>query len=463
MNTANYPTKYKNLLIEAGLIGTGERIVKTLVAGNRRTTLDEQSDTWVESEEFETDFRGSAEYFAPVILAGGIIAGDWRHGLDAEQIRKINQECGVQVYDANTMIYIYDGKRFDLGNPSHMAEFRIIERGNVIAGNRNTLQAGQRFYFVSTEEVEKEKRKVREQKVEAITLSNTLDVEEKRMVLEMANWRYKLGHSGSMSDQQVRDVFADLALGDHYARVVEIYNMPGKRFYSLMYACFDHGILVSQGDRGAVSYPGSKEPLANDHDTFVSLMMRDNSLFGNLQQRLDNVLNANRYDQVILPEKVELVHNYDTTIHEEGDVGFWGMKACKQYVKEKGWIPSISDADGVEKWRKLVLDIYHGRASGYGNAPVQGGIPAGIGMQMADFDREGTKGSEFILTTTNVNNMSRDLCKAFMDKHKDLAERKLFEVSLSGNSSTEKWRETVKDFLSLLNATELEEVFLETV
>lgn len=494
-NTKNleYPAKHHNLLIKAGLIGTGEKVIMGSHNNELRISLNEGSNTWEKTKEYTIDHRNAKGLPCPAITEDGRILGDWRIGLLQADIKIINEECGVPIYSQNSMIPIYSGKRYDLQNPKHVAEYKVLMETSSIAIDRERMLPGQRFYIFSPEKEAIKKEKARASKRAAIKLDADLGISEKLELLRLISATYELGYPYEMSHDEVKTTFGELAYEGEHLKVLRTYQLPNKHLYILAYKAIQCNALNKELDEKISSPTGVV--LADDMASFVQLLAGKESL------RKELTFKISRATSQLLTEKATnthaldlgLVTTYHTGITSEEDVKYWNTQACLQYVKEKGWITTLKETSGEDKWQELVIDIHKEQKSKWGHPLTS------VEVVTMDFSENGNQpqstpldnfpnGSKTAPTTritlerdesgqvlgkkveevtklaltgekeallVRVNNWQRDQCKNFLLSHADVVEQIEFTHTVKPQSGFEKWRNVVKEFINRLSEEQI--------
>ena len=426
MSEVSYPKKYQNILVKAGLIGSGVKIISAYHNDKKRLTMDEESKTWFEMDEYEIDYREAEERIAPYVDGTNNIAGDWRKGLTADEVKIVADECRVRVFEQNTQIRIYHGKRFDLTNPVDMAEYRIIMETNVLGLSKDSLAPGQRFYVSSHEDEMFARQQKRNALRESIQMAERMSDAEKRDLLKLLNYELKLGLSGKMSEEDVRDNFNELAYNGKTAEdVFRVYRYSDKNLRLLLHECVDNNILFVEGDRGAVSKPNG-HIIGADWEEALDALKTDQGLRAECRRKRPGNDAPVRKAEKLANDALELgtVNTYDTTIEDIADIRFWNVEACTQYLKEHGVTHTLTTTDGAEKWRKLVEETH-------------------LGPKKPNRER---------LLERIKDDWTRDQCKGFWKT----APTQL--VPPQGNHSTEEWRRATCELVNALTDEQLAEL-----
>lgn len=155
----------------------------------------------------------------PVMLPGGMVAGDWKRGLVKEEIELI-KSCGVPEISETTNIPYYDGLTFDLSIPSQVANFNVLLATNAVAPSEDEL-GSRRFYFVKSLDKKKTINRKKENLREALNIENNISAKYKRMLFEIINHNYDEQYaSDEMSDDEIASVFGEWVLEDDYAKTI---------------------------------------------------------------------------------------------------------------------------------------------------------------------------------------------------------------------------------------------------
>lgn len=361
----NYPVQYKNLLIKAKLLGEGLVRIEGLVHSKKLFDFDEVSSTFSESSRPEVDNRRTQELFTPIDSGNGRVEGDWRTGLTAEEVRIINEECGVPIYTPDSMIHIMHGKEYDMTRPAHAAEYRILITSGLIAKSRKNVATGQRFFFVDETDNRKEKETERNLRRTAIKISGEKSIHEKRKLIELMNHKWRIGVPANMTDEMVSDTFEDLAY-NRYKIVCEADAQPDVDLHLLVYGLVSANELYRDGD-GSI-HRANGQVIAESQDDVVAMLKKDKVLKLELETRLGTVtgIKGRVFKSAVeeLAADARFENRYDTNIHEESAVKFWNAEACKQYIAENKFETTLTGADGAEKWRAAVVSIYRGQPNG---------------------------------------------------------------------------------------------------
>lgn len=445
MKNASYPPQYKNLLIKAGLLGTGIKEVHGIVLNTKLKTFDESSQTFSEGSEPEVDHRKTMEYFVPIMGENGRVEGDWRNGLTADEVRIINEECGVPVFTTKTRLYLHHGKMYNMEDPSHVAEYRILDSNKLVADSRKSVATGQRFYYHDSAQEQQRKESERKVKRTAIELDETLTLDEKRDLLQLVNYEKRLGISEGLSDRMLRESFGDLAY-NRYADLVEVSEMPNHHLRLLLHQSIGAAILFREGTAGTVSRPNGAK-LADSFEEAVQLLVTDQGI----RLELENKLHVHRGSRMAermtaVAEKKFLLTRYDTTIHNEKSVEYWNKEACMQYFKDNQLTADLTEADGVERWRNLVIKVHRGENPKEVFDPQQG---------MSESARVAVD------IRSRVDDWTRQQCEAFLEEHKVVFATKGFDSGLNDKSNVAKCREAVRRALSLFGDEEVRELLVE--
>ena len=354
---AQYPERLKNLLIKAGLIGKGVKVIMAYHNNKKRLTLDEQSNTWIEDpDEYEIDFREANEYIIPVFHNGQIV-GDWRTGLTSEEVELIHQEAGVPLFERNQSYRINHGMRLDLSNPRDMAFYRIAVNSGAIAENRNRMTGLQRFYWHDETLVMEEKRTERRTRRRIIQQMNKVSSDKLRLVYDYINLKYRKGWNHNPSIDEIEGELMDMALSDAYINIANAFDNELLEVEVTVLRALEYDLLIRDSASGQVARP-SGELLGLDTTAAAKKLVADKGTLKSLRMKLAELgFGKDQAADVKSAEDVEQVE-YDTVIYDEQTVKYWNTEACRQYLKEHGVQHDLKATDSVDRWRKTVLKHY---------------------------------------------------------------------------------------------------------
>lgn len=461
-----YPSKYHNLLIKAGLIGSGTKIILGSHGDKKKLVLDEETNAWVESEEYEVDFRQAKTIGCPALTADGRIVGDWTVSLTKEEVDIVNKECGITRFEENTPIPIFSGRNYDLSDPRDMAEYRVLLETGIVSMSRDAMAGGQRFYVFCPIEEAKAKEAGRQLKRTAIRLEASLSLSEKLEILQIANFKYKLGFPYEMSDDQVRTIFANMAYDGAFKRLITVSEMKDKAIYMLLYRAVQVNVLHIESD-DSISKPNGKL-MASDQAAFIDMLKQNEGMRRELEHQISAITNRKQAKTTASQRATDLgiVQTYNTQINSEAEVAYWNVQACQQYVKERGWTPTITAADGAHKWRQLALDIYQGNPSRWGSKVAPEALAESGSMEKIKEAYNDT--TSLVLTgekeslIKRIDTWQRDRCINFLKANATLVGELNFSHELRPQHGAAKWRDTTKLFVEGLTEAQVLEIFNKT-
>ena len=276
-NNANYPNKLKGLLMKANLIGHGRLEVRSVRVSKTVTTAEayegSEALSW-EKKEVSLDEDVQRGWTNPVDDGKGNIAGYWASGLTRAEQELIHHEGNVPYFYLNhetkkdTIFNLFDGKRYDMTIPSHVAEVRCLYLGTYIGHNKqDAMDNDCEFYFFSAEEEQAAKKKRNSRRREAVKLIDNLSVDQKREVVRMMHFLGSINVDPYISGNDSEILFEDLAY-DKSLSLMKAYEHPNKFEHIVIYSLVNTGVIEVGGDTGpyykAPSYFGSKVLIADD-------------------------------------------------------------------------------------------------------------------------------------------------------------------------------------------------------
>lgn len=424
----------------------GIKEVVGLVLDGKLKNYDETSRTFSESSVPEVDNRRTSEYYAPIDAGNSRVEGDWRIGLTAEEVKIINEECGVPIFTPASRLFLHHGKRFDMSNPIHVAEYRILATQNLVALGKRNVASGQRYYWHDEANIAREREIERNIKRNAIKMDDNYSDEEKADLLMLISFERKLGISNNLTKEMAREAFADLAYNNP-RDLVEVEALTHKDYRLLLHRAFTLGILFKEGDRGMVTRPSGVK-LADTFEDAVKLVAEDLSLQKEITEKISgkNTFDAEAIRKVTSGQPVP-IRKYNTKIEDEKSVGYWNKEACVQYFKENLYEVKLSEGDGVERWRNLVIKVH--RREQTDEAVFVGGAS--------------TK-DEAVLNDLSIRAASweKPQCIAFLEANSELLASKGFVERIVPTHGVPKSREITLRAIALLSPEEVQEILGKT-
>lgn len=333
----SYPASTKNLLIKAGLLGQGKKVLR---CKNLEIVGMEYSDSG-EPLRPKTAVLDSAPGILHIMFKKGPdnwYVNDWRRGLSEDEIKRINTECNIP-YPSSWYedIMLQEGQELDLSLPYHMFLYLAAQGSSQLAVSADSMDVNTLFWF---EDIEASENQIEEnikvfQKALDIVNVKCDSIEEKVKLLKLLHYRFNIVdtfHNGTKI--QIERTLAEF-LDDRERRemIVQAYNLESKEAYLMLYDAIEADV-INITDDGTIKYRGGNEIATNMSD-FIQKVTSSKELSKTIIERIKVQKSA---PATVQPNEVAVskrVMEYDLSYSSKDELFAWPIEALRQLCDKK--------------------------------------------------------------------------------------------------------------------------------
>lgn len=357
----DYPSKYKNILLEIGLIKDGVVELRGYTSQTKNMMLD-ASNTWREGSSPEIDTTDLPIFINPV-KQNGVILGDWRIGLTNDSIKSLEEDCRLPKFDNDEWPRIFrHGHKFDLSNPIDCSIFKIAVHNTHIAKSIHDFDGDKQAYWYNISDELEFIRASKKIKAEAFSYIAILSEKDKRDIMQVLFYDEGIRDPGySLKELEIQ--FMQYA-ESHAEKVVKIRNMNDLKYRVLLIKAIEVGGVVEEYKGGQISYADGKR-VAENFESCVKNMAVDKNLVKQIVEISESQRSLFVHSSVSdeLDYIKQLNNNetpvFDTTIDSVDDIKLWGQGALRQYLAEHN--SEGYEMMTIEQMRKEVLRIHNAK------------------------------------------------------------------------------------------------------
>lgn len=233
MTTAivHYPEKRKALLMKAGLLDNRKVEIRAYVSKEKHP---------INKQQPLIDYRMAKEQIAGTQKPNSTQLYNWTDGLDLEERKIINEECGVQFYNEDSRVLLRHGMTLDLSIPADAALWNFIKYNPILGKREADCRNGNiRFYVYDAVAVTSERSNNRSLKIKALELYQKLTPNQMRECLGLLGMDTKV-----MSEMEVKDTFGE-ECEENYKTVLDRWNAEDKEHRVMLNNLIFNGVLTT--------------------------------------------------------------------------------------------------------------------------------------------------------------------------------------------------------------------------
>lgn len=252
MSSMNYPLALKNLLISAGLLGKGKKILccKQLYVNKLDTAASDFDNGMqvVKKIPFSSELAVLDIFY--VKDKNNFYINDWRLGLTADQVKQINEICKVPIpnewYDGN--VSITEGQVLDLSIPYHCFLYNASFANPLVAKSYDLVDSNTLFWFEDYEEVsvkQDEEVKLYQRSAELVAKAS---LTEKQQVLRIMFNEHNVLEAGIVTDENsIHYRFSHLiSMSNYRKKMVDAFDDKHRVHKNVFYEAKEFNVIIKK-------------------------------------------------------------------------------------------------------------------------------------------------------------------------------------------------------------------------